>query len=163
MRGTVGSLAKCFAMALFLMFAAAAVAQDVPSDIKFPKAELTIRTAAGKYHPISVELAVNDEQRARGLMFRNQMAADHGMLFDFGAVRRVSMWMENTVLSLDMLFIQPDGTISHIRENTVPFSRDIIDSRSAVKYVLELNAGRSRALGIRTGDKVIGTPLGNGG
>lgn len=156
-------------MALFFVFAASvAVAQgplraEVRQPVVFPKSELTISTAGGKNYPFIVELAVDDAQREQGLMFRKQMDANHGMLFDFGAERQVSMWMENTVLALDMVFIRTDGTISHIRENAVPFSRDIIDSRGPVKYVLELNAGRTRALGIKVGDKVIGKPLRNGG
>ncbi|TNM64942.1 DUF192 domain-containing protein [Aliirhizobium smilacinae] len=155
-------------MALFFVFVAAAPPQQTAQaqtqqNIVFPKSELSIRTAGGKIYPFTIELAVDDPQRERGLMFRKQMDADHGMLFDFGTARQVSMWMENTVLALDMVFIQPDGTISHITENAVPFSRDIIDSRGPVKYVLELNAGRTKALGIKVGDKVIGKPLHNGG
>jgi uncharacterized membrane protein (UPF0127 family) len=163
MKGAFASLIKGAVMAFVLMLSFTASAQDASQDVKFSKAELTVRTAGGRYYPFTVELAVNDEQRAHGLMFRQQMDSDHGMLFDFGAPRRVSMWMENTVLALDMVFIQTDGTISHIRQNAVPYSRDIIDSHGPVKYVLELNAGRTRALGIRVGDKVIGAPLGNGG
>ncbi len=94
-------------------------------------------------------------------MYRKVMAPDAGMLFDFGMPRPVSMWMENTILPLDMLFIQGDGTISHIRENAVPYSRDVIDSRGPVKFVLELNAGRSKSLGIKVGDKVISKRIGN--
>lgn len=153
-------------MALFFVFAAAVSAQqpaEAQKDIAFPRSELTIRTVNGKNYPFTIELALDDAQRERGLMFRKQMDPDHGMLFDFGAERQVSMWMENTVLALDMVFIRKDGTISHIRENAVPFSRDIIDSRGPVKYVLELNAGRTRALGIKPGDRVIGKPLNNGG
>jgi uncharacterized protein len=159
MRRFLQMLGKGAALAFFLIFAVSAAAQDVV----FPKAELSIRTAAGRYHPFTVELALDDAQRSQGLMFRTQMAADHGMLFDFGTTRRVSMWMENTVLPLDMLFLQSDGTISHIRQNAVPYSRDIIDSGGPVNYVLELNAGRVRALGIKVGDKVIGGPIRQGG
>jgi uncharacterized membrane protein (UPF0127 family) len=149
-------------MALFFLLATVATAQEPAAEIKFSTSELTIRSAGGKEHPFIVELATNDEQRARGLMFRKQMAPDHGMLFDFGQARRVTMWMENTILPLDMLFIRKDGIITHIRENAVPYSRDTIDSRHPVNFVLELNAGRTKALGIRVGDKVIGKPLGNG-
>jgi uncharacterized protein len=163
MSAVASSMMKGVALAFFLLFAFAASAQDATQDVKFSKAELTIKTAGGRYYPFSVELALNDAQRAHGLMFRQQMDADHGMLFDFGSIRRVSMWMENTVLALDMVFIQSDGTISHIHQNAVPHSRDIIDSHGPVKYVLELNAGRTRALGIRVGDKVIGAPLGTSG
>lgn len=153
-------------MALFFVFAAvASMPQTVQAqqDIVFPQSELTIHTAGGKTYPFTIELALDNAQRERGLMFRKQMDANHGMLFDFGMERQVAMWMENTVLALDMVFIRTDGTISHIRENAVPFSRDIIDSRGPVKYVLELNAGRTRALGIKVGDKVIGKSLKNGG
>jgi uncharacterized protein len=161
-RSDFHTVLKSALMALFFVFAAAITAQ-AQQNIVFPKSELTIKTAGGKTYPFAIELAVDDAQRERGLMFRKQMDPNHGMLFDFGAERQVSMWMENTVLALDMVFIQTDGTISHIRENAVPFSRDIIDSRGPVKYVLELNAGRTRALGIKVGDKVIGKPLANGG
>jgi uncharacterized protein len=162
-RSAVGLAARYAALMLFAMLAAGASAQERQAEIVFPKAEVTIRTAEGKDFPFTVELALDDEQRSRGLMFRKQMDPDHGMLFDFGTTRRVSMWMENTILSLDMLFITSDGTISHIRENAVPYSRDVIDSRGPVNYVLELNAGRTRSLGIKVGDKLIGEPLGNGG
>ncbi|MND37462.1 hypothetical protein D3C80_281490 [compost metagenome] len=153
-------------MALFFVFAAAGASSQTAQaqqDVVFPRSELSIRTAGGKTYSFTIELALNDAQRERGLMFRKQMDPNHGMLFDFGAERQVSMWMENTVLALDMVFIRTDGSIAHIRENAVPFSRDIIDSRGPVKYVLELNAGRTRALGIKVGDKVIGKPLHNGG
>ncbi|MFB9952099.1 DUF192 domain-containing protein [Rhizobium puerariae] len=143
--------------ALFLLLVGGAVAQEMT----FPRDELSIRTAGGQAYKFSIELAVTDAQRQHGLMYRKEMAPDHGMLFDFGQPRRVSMWMENTVLALDMLFIQGDGTISHIRENAVPFSRDIIDSQGPVKFVLEINAGRAKALGIAVGDKVIAKRIGN--
>ncbi len=143
--------------ALFLLLATMVMAQDVT----FPRDELSIRTAGGKTYQFSVELAVTDAQRSQGLMFRKTMPPDHGMLFDFGEARPVAMWMENTILPLDMLFIQSDGTISHIRENAVPYARDVIDSRGPVKFVLELNAGRTKSLGIKVGDKVISRRVGN--
>ncbi|MCQ1837028.1 DUF192 domain-containing protein [Neorhizobium galegae] len=157
MHFSFSSFLKSALAALFLILAGSAVAQDVA----FPREELSIRTAAGQTYKFSVELAFTDAQRERGLMYRKVMAPDAGMLFDFGTPRPVSMWMENTILPLDMLFIQGDGTISHIRENAVPYSRDIIDSRGPVKFVLELNAGRSKSLGIKVGDKVISKRIGN--
>ncbi len=158
-------------MALFLCVAAPAAglvvappaqAQELGSQT-FANGSLTIRTATGKSYPFTIEIAVTDPQREQGLMFRREMADDHGMIFDFGEPRRVQMWMENTILPLDMLFIKGDGTISHIRENAVPYSRDIIDSHGEVKYVLEINGGRAKALGLKVGDKVIGKVLGNDG
>jgi uncharacterized protein len=167
MRNLMTKIAGGALVALFLCAADAAVptlamAQQQQASQTFATGSLTIRTAAGKSYPFTIEIAVTDPQREQGLMFRKEMADDHGMIFDFGQPRRVQMWMENTILPLDMLFIQGDGTISHIRENAVPYSRDIIDSRGDVKYVLEINGGRAKALGLKVGDKVIGKVLGNG-
>lgn len=137
-------------MALFLILATAAGAQ-----LQFDRQELVIETRDGKRHVFEVELALTAEQRAQGLMRRENMPLDHGMLFDFDDTRPVSMWMQNTPLPLDMLFIQKDGTISHIHKMAEPFSRAIIDSRGPVSFVLELNGGRSDALGITSGDRVV--------
>lgn len=158
MRISFSVLVKSALAALLLLMAGAVMAQQ---QMIFPRGELSIRTAGGETHDFSIELAVTDAQRQQGLMYRKEMAPDHGMLFDFGQTRQVSMWMENTILPLDMLFIRGDGTISHIKENAVPFSRDIIDSQGPVKFVLEINAGRARALGIAVGDKVISKRIGN--
>ncbi|MGW9230606.1 DUF192 domain-containing protein [Pseudorhizobium sp. NPDC055634] len=121
----------------------------------FEREDLLIQTRSGKVHRFDVELALTTEQRSQGLMHRESMPQDHGMLFDFGETRPVSMWMRNTPLPLDMLFIQRDGTISHIHRKAVPFSEAIIDSRGPVNYVLELNGGRAAALGIDVGDRVM--------
>jgi uncharacterized membrane protein (UPF0127 family) len=87
-------------------------------------------------------------------MFRESMDPDHGMLFDFHAVAPVSMWMRNTILSLDMLFIGEDGQIKGIAANTVPYSETVISSPGPVRAVLELNAGSAERLRITTGDRV---------
>ncbi|WP_375714122.1 DUF192 domain-containing protein [Rhizobium sullae] len=139
-------------LALFFILAASAFAQQQPP---FDKEPLVIRTASGKMLNFTVEIAATDDQRQYGLMFRKEMAEDAGMIFDFGQPRRVTMWMENTILPLDMLFIDSGGTIRHIKENAVPYSRAIIDSMGEVKYVVELNAGVVRKSGISVGDKVV--------
>ena len=105
-----------------------------------------------------VELAVTPERRARGLMFRTELAADAGMLFDFGGDRFVSMWMKNTFLPLDMLFITDAGTVARIAKRTVPHSTQAISSRGRVRYVLELNGGTADRLGLKAGDAVTGLP-----
>jgi uncharacterized membrane protein (UPF0127 family) len=156
MRNSLPNIIKGALAALFLLLAGAALAQQAT----FSQQELWIKSSE-KTHKFMVELALNDEQRAQGLMFRKEMAPDHGMLFDFDETRPVAMWMENTILPLDMLFIQKDGTISHIRADAVPYSRDIIDSHGPVSFVLELNAGRTKALGIKVGDKVVSKQIGN--
>ena len=139
-------------MALFFIVALPAFAQQ---DMRFEKEPLIIQTAAGKMLHFTVEIAATGDQRAYGLMFRKAMAEDAGMIFDFGVSRRVQMWMENTILPLDMLFVDSTGTIRNIKQNAVPYSEDIIDSMTEVKYVIELNAGVTAKLGIKPGDKVM--------
>ena len=115
---------------------------------------LSIATQGGQRQSFRVEVARNDADRAQGLMFRRSMPADQGMLFDFGRVEPVSMWMQNTYLPLDMLFIRPDGTIARIAANTEPLSTRTIPSGEPVLAVLELNAGTASRLGIKPGDRV---------
>ena len=114
---------------------------------------LTIATRAGAQR-FDVEVARNDADRAQGLMFRRSMAADRGMLFDFARVEPVSMWMQNTYISLDMLFIRADGTIARIATDTEPLSTRIVASGEPVLAVLELVAGTARKRGIQPGDRV---------
>jgi uncharacterized membrane protein (UPF0127 family) len=99
-------------------------------------------------------MAETDEQRSRGLMFRRSLPAGHGMLFDFKSDQVISMWMRNTYISLDMIFIRNDGTIVRIAENTEPLSERIISSGGPVRAVLEVIAGTSRRLGLGPGDRV---------
>jgi uncharacterized membrane protein (UPF0127 family) len=115
---------------------------------------LSIATQGGQKQTFRVEVARNDADRAQGLMYRRSMPSDQGMLFDFGRVEPVSMWMQNTYLSLDMLFIRPDGTIARIAANTEPLSTRTIPSGEPVLAVLELNAGTASRLGIKPGDRV---------
>ena len=138
--------------ALFFIIAFPALSQQ---PMTFDKEPLIIQTASGKQLNFTVEIADTNEQRQRGLMYRKEMAEDAGMIFDFGVSRRVQMWMENTILPLDMLFVDSTGTIRNIKQNAVPYSQDIIDSITDVKYVIELNAGITAKLGIKPGDRVI--------
>jgi uncharacterized protein len=126
----------------------------VEAQIAFETSTLTIESASG---PISfeVELAVSPEQRRQGLMFREDLNSDQGMLFDFGRTAPVTMWMRNTLISLDMLFIDPDGRIAHIVANTEPLSDAVIGSGGPVRAVLELSAGTSAEQGIVIGDQVV--------
>ncbi|QFY60509.1 DUF192 domain-containing protein [Rhizobium grahamii] len=145
-------IAKGALVALFLMVAPAVFAQQ---PVQFDTEPLIIQTAAGKRLNFTVEIADTNEQRQRGLMYRKEMAEDAGMIFDFGTSRRVQMWMENTILPLDMLFVDAAGVIRGIKQNAVPYSEDIIDSVTAVKYVVELNAGVTAKLGIKPGDRML--------
>lgn len=139
--------------ALVALFSLLSVSGFAADQVRFDRGQLSISTPDGRHVSFSVELAVDDSQRMLGLMHRKAMPADHGMLFDFGESRLVTMWMKNTVLPLDMLFIDEDGVTQHVRENAVPYSEDLISSGGDVRYVLELNAGTLRRLGIGVGSR----------
>ena len=105
-------------------------------------------------HPFQVELAATEEQRARGLMFRKELPDGRGMLFDFQRDQEISMWMKNTLIPLDMIFITRDGRIHRIAENTEPHSLRPISSGGPVLAVLEVSGGTARKLGLAPGDRV---------
>ena len=118
-----------------------------------PVETIIVDTKAGP-HAFTVEVAADEQSRETGLMFRKTMAPDAGMLFDFHEPQEVSFWMENTILPLDMLFVRADGTIARVKENATPYSRESIPSGEPVQLVIELNAGRAAALGIKEGGHV---------
>lgn len=102
----------------------------------------------------SVEMAKTEQERATGLMYRKELPEGKGMLFDFTPEQPVSMWMKNTYISLDMIFIASDGRIIRIAENTEPESLKTISSGGPAKGVLEVIAGTAKKFGIRPGDRV---------
>jgi uncharacterized membrane protein (UPF0127 family) len=114
---------------------------------------LTVRSASGT-HRFTVEIARTPEEQANGLMHRQSLAPDRGMLFPYEPPQPASFWMKNTLIPLDMIFIRPDGTIARIVANTVPLSLDPVPSLEPVAAVLELAGGRAAELGIREGDRV---------
>ena len=126
----------------------------------FPKAELTIVSAGGP-HKFTVELATTPAQMEQGLMFRQRLAADAGMLFDYRAPAMASMWMKNTLIPLDMLFVDERGRIINIHERAVPGSLDPIAAAAPARAVIELNGGTAARLGIRPGDRVLFPIFGN--
>jgi uncharacterized membrane protein (UPF0127 family) len=128
----------------FALFALAQAAEETT---------LEIVTKDG-VHVFSVEMATTDEERQKGLMFRKELPEGKGMLFDFKPDQEVGMWMRNTYISLDMLFINADGTIRRIAENTEPLSEKTILSGGPVRGVLEVIGGTAKKLGIAPGDKV---------
>ncbi len=109
----------------------------------------------------SVEMATTEQEKETGLMYRKELADGKGMLFDFSPEQQVSMWMKNTYISLDMIFIRADGRILRIAENTEPLSTRIIPSGGLAKGVLEVIAGTAKKYGIEPGDRVA-HPLFNG-
>jgi uncharacterized membrane protein (UPF0127 family) len=128
---------------------------------ELPKEKLVIVTQDGQRHEFNVEMALTGQQQTTGLMFRPTVPADGGMLFDWGADRDTQMWMKNTITSLDMLFINSDGTIRAIAEHTVPQSLATIASNGPIRAALELAAGTAERLDIRVGDKVLQRIFGN--
>ena len=129
-------------------------AQAQSGFVTFDVSAVTIETAAGETHSFLVEVAESPEQRAQGLMFRRQLEAGAGMLFLFGGSQVRGMWMKNTLIPLDMLFIDEAGEIVRIEERTVPHSERAIISGEPVAAVLEVNAGTASRLMIKPGDRV---------
>lgn len=125
-----------------------------------PTTNIVISTHQGSAK-FSVEIAADEASREKGLMYRQTLPPDAGMLFEYPTPAPVVFWMKNTPLSLDMVFIKQDGTISTIASNTIPYSEDRIPSSEPVRAILEIDGGRAAALGIQPGDKVHGAIFGN--
>lgn len=113
--------------------------------------EIYINTAQGRFK-FTAEIADTPQETQQGLMFRESMPHNHGMLFGFGVEKEVLMWMKNTPLPLDMVFLSPTGRVVSIATNTVPFSQSVISSKEYASGVLEINAGTSKLLGLKAGD-----------
>ena len=113
---------------------------------------LTVHSG-GKAHRFTVEVARTPEEQQRGLMFRESLAPDRGMIFPYEPPQPVAFWMKNTLIPLDLIFIRADGTIANI-ETAVPLSLDSVPSSGEAAAVLEIAGGRSAELGIKAGDKV---------
>jgi uncharacterized membrane protein (UPF0127 family) len=144
------------AAALLLPASAWAQAEITHAQAKLPTAPLTIISHGGIKHAFTVELAMTPEQQEVGEMFRTAVPPDQGMLFDWGVPRDVPMWMKNTLVPLDMIFIGNDGTITHIAEDAVPQSLAEIGSGGPARATLEVQGGLTAKLDIRVGDKVQG-------
>lgn len=115
---------------------------------------LTVTTAAGRTHKFIVEVARTPEEQARGLMHRQSLAPDRGMIFPYSPPQPAAFWMKNTLIPLDMIFVAPGGRILRIEANTVPYSLEPVGSGEAVEAVLEIAGGRSAELGISAGDQI---------
>jgi uncharacterized protein len=124
-------------------------------DRIFPRSTLQIATPDARLHTFRIWVAEDDARRARGLMFVRKLGDEEGMLFIYGEEQPVSMWMKNTYISLDMLFVGADGRVERLVENTEPESLKTIESKSPVVAVVELKAGTAARLKIRPGARVI--------
>ena len=142
MRHVLAGLVLCF-------LAFAATAEDA-----FLRTEtVAVETATGTTR-FTAEIADTDALRAKGLMFRRSLAPDRAMLFDFGEPRLVSMWMKNTYIPLDMVFIRADGTVAGVARDTKPHALDVIGVDEPILGVLEVAAGTAARIGLEPGDKV---------
>lgn len=152
-RGTVMTGAwRAGIVALGLIALAAGARADDPRVLE--RMTLAIETASGELHAFDVEVARTVTERARGLMFRESMPPDAGMLFVYPGEQQIRMWMKNTLIPLDMVFVDSEGRILEIAENTEPLSETVIASSGPARAVIELNGGTARRLGIRSGDRV---------
>jgi hypothetical protein len=146
--------------ALFVAFFVCMISAGMMADASaLPVTMITIDTASG-HSKFKVEVAGDHASQEKGLMFRKTMPRDAGMIFDFHTTVMTSFWMKNTILPLDIIFIRSDGTVSSIAANAVPYSEALIPSSEPIRAVLELNAGRARAIGMVPGDKVHSTIFG---
>jgi uncharacterized membrane protein (UPF0127 family) len=144
----VAFLALVFQFATAVAFTEGAVAQTMRRDT------LTIKTAKGEAK-IDIEVAETPEQQQRGLMFRRSLPENYGMLFPYDPPRVITMWMKNTYVSLDMVFIRADGRVHRIEYSATPHSEETISSNAACAAVLELPAGAAERYGIQPGDQVV--------
>jgi uncharacterized membrane protein (UPF0127 family) len=146
---------------LLILFLGLALAQGAERALgqgglaTFERDRLTVETAGGKKLSFDVELALDSRQQAQGLMFRRSLPKNSGMLFVYKPERMVAMWMKNTLIPLDMLFIGPDGHIVRVAERAVPQSLETIAAPRPVTGVLEINGGAASRLGIQPGDRVL--------
>ena len=145
-----------------ILFLAGAGAVGPTGAAGFAISEVSVVTAKGRF-AFTVEVAATEAERQQGLQNRRALASGAGMLFDFRSTRPVAMWMKNTLISLDIVFIAADGRIVNIARDTVPHSRATVPSAGAVRAVLELNAGTARRLGMRAGDRILHPIFGSGG
>jgi uncharacterized protein len=148
-------LARRAVLLLGVVLAAGAAFRAAAAPLQsFETASLTIVSAGGS-HRFTVELAETPAQMEQGLMFRTSLAPDAGMLFDFKRPTVATMWMKNTLIPLDMLFVDATGHIVNIVERTVPESDAIVSAAAPVRAVIELNGGTTARLGIAPGDRVL--------
>ena len=145
---------KLVAVLAVLLTAAVVLLQPLAAQEMMKVEPLTIVTSSTSA-TFSAEIADTEPLLERGLMFRHILPLDQAMLFDFGQPRPVSMWMKNTYMSLDMLFVRQNGSVAALAENTVPNSLDTIGVQEPVRGVVELSAGTVKRLGIHKNDQVV--------
>lgn len=135
--------------------AATPTAASTPTQLRnFARSQLTIERRGGR-DTLQIWLAQTSAEQEQGLMWIQHLPADQGMLFVLGQPRPMTMWMKNTYVSLDMLFVDRQGRITHIAQRAKPLSEDLIESGGEVAGVLEIGAGEAQRRGIAIGDRLI--------
>lgn len=155
-------LAAAMAVGVFVAAGQQALADSGKAQHGLPTEKLTIINQQGKPIHFTVQIATTAQQQETGLMYRRHLAADRGMLFPWQSPQVSEMWMKNTLIPLDMVFINADGTIDSIAEDTVPQSLRIIRSHGKVAATLELKGGITAKDDIDVGDKVIAPQFASG-
>jgi uncharacterized protein len=150
---TTKSVARRAALRSFGLLAVVGILAGSSVMAKMRRETLTLKTAAAE-HVIDIEVAETMEEKALGLMFRTAVPDNTGMLFPYGDPQDITMWMRNTYVSLDMVFIRADGIVHRIAARTEPLSEKIVSSEGNVSAVLELGAGAAERLGLKAGDLV---------
>lgn len=144
-----------------VFFAPVAMGCENHDGLDMPIEKLSIQSSSGKTHEFHVEVANTPQTVMKGLMHRESMAENHGMLFLFPEERERNFWMKNTLIPLDIVFIKTDGTIHHIHENAIPLDETPLPSKGVVRHVLEINGGVAEKLGLKAGDTVHHEVFGN--
>jgi len=139
---------------------AAAQSQSAPAAETLPADQLRVETSSGS-HTFTVEIADDPVERARGLMYRETMAEDAGMLFIFAREGERAFWMQNTILPLDIIYADAQGVVVSIAKDTTPYSTATIPSEGPAQYVLEVNAGIADTIGLAPGDRLVHRRIGN--
>jgi uncharacterized membrane protein (UPF0127 family) len=137
-----------------LLLAAACAPRPATAPAATPAPRVVVVTAAGARLPVTVELARSDEERTRGLMYRRELAPEAGMLFFFAESEERAFWMKNTLIPLDMLFIDDGGRVVGLIERAEPLTTSPRDPGVPCRYVLEVNGGWAARHGVRPGDRV---------
>ena len=153
---TSKALAALLALLVLPLALVAAPQPDAEQlDKLFERSTLQIATSDAGLHTFRIWIADTNSRRERGLMFVRQLDVDAGMLFVYDSPQSISMWMKNTKIPLDMLFVAANGKVMRVVEHTQPESLKTIDSGSDVIGVVELNAGTAAKLHIKAGARVI--------
>lgn len=155
MKQAVAALVGAWSLALMADAACAESADAAQLDRLFPRTTLQIATPDARLHTFRVWVADDPARRARGLMYVKQLADDEGMLFVYDRPQPISMWMKNTFIPLDMLFVAGDGKVMRVVENTKPHSLETIDSKGDALGVVELKGGTTKRLKIAPGARIV--------